>query len=168
MIGRRAGTGQARRALNPNERSGRPLALTTPPPSHVWAARKKGVGLLLSGRLVRVAPLGWRLGSGIIRVRRRLPPRPAASLRAFWSETRRDTTVHRGRHLVRLAFRSRSRRVRFVPLAVGLEQEDRAGNGCVERIDGPAQRDSDEHVAPPANCRPETLPLAADDDRQGP
>jgi len=61
-------------------------------------------------------------------------------------------------------FRLRGR----VALAEGLEEEDRTGDGGVERPDRASHRDPDEQVAAPPNGRAETVALASDDDRDRP
>ena len=55
-----------------------------------------------------------------------------------------------------------------VALGDRLEQQDRAGDGGVERPDRAAHRDPHEQVAASADRRSQALALAADDDRQRP
>src|SRR5689334_9914211 len=51
-----------------------------------------------------------------------------------------------------------------IALAEGLEEEDGAGHGRVERADGAPHRDADEEVAAAPDRRAEPMALAADHD----
>ncbi len=67
---------------------------------------------------------------------------------------------HRGRG----SHRGRGGGAARVPLRNGLEEEDRAGDGGIQRADRAAHRDAHEQVAAPSDRGAETLALAADDD----
>ena len=63
---------------------------------------------------------------------------------------------------------ARRRRRPRIALGDGLEQQDRPGDGRIERPDRAPHRDPHEEVASAADGRPEALALAADDDRERP
>ena len=95
------------------------------------------------------------------RTRRRLLLRPAATA----SAAARRVVLALPRRAPEHSSRP-SARLRLRPLPGGGEEEDRAGDGGIQRLDLAAHRDPNHKIKPPSDRAGHALALRADDDRQ--